>query len=378
MDRKFSIDIDNKLDIEAAEYFRSKRRKETIWIGNHTIREYGDIFVIAEAGVNHNGRLDLALKMVEEAANAGADAIKFQTFKAEQVVTEKGEMANYQRKNLGFEKSQREMLKNLELRQEFYPPIIKKCQEKNIIFLSTPHGGKESVDFLESFKIQAYKVASGDLTNYILLNKLARLKKPIILSSGMADLSEIENAVDFIYAKGSRKVVVLHCTSSYPSREEDINLLSVRTMMEQLDTPIGYSDHTSDCRIALMAATMGICVYECHLTLDKNLSGPDHVASSTPQELKEKIEAIKLVKRVMGTGVKKPTRVELQSMIKLVRKSIVAAYDLKKNASITKEDLEAKRPGDGMSPVNFETLIGKKLLRNIAKDEQILPSDIYE
>ena len=330
------------------------------------------VFIIAEAGVNHNGKLDVALKLVDIAAAAGADAVKFQTFKAEQVVTEKGEMALYQKNNLRKVMSQREMLRQFELREEFYDPIIKHCKKKNILFLSTPHGGKESVDFLESLHIPLYKVGSGDLTNYILLRRIAETKKPIILSSGMATLKEVQDAVLFLNKKGSGPVSVLHCTSNYPCPPEEINLSSMITLMNELDVPVGYSDHSGGIQAAIMAVTLGASIYECHFTLDKKFSGPDHKASADPKELKDRIDVIRKVRIIMGSARKRPTKNEILSMRGIVRKSIVASKDMPKGHTIREDDLEAKRPGDGLSPIHYRTLIGRKISFSLKKDDQIL------
>jgi N-acetylneuraminate synthase len=344
-------------------------------IGNKIIKKGKPCFIIAEAGVNHNGRLNLALKLVDAALEAGADAVKFQTFKAEQVVTEKGVMANYQKVNLGKVESQHEMLKKLELQEKFYEPIIKRCKEKNIIFLSTPHGGVESVDFLCSLGIEAFKVGSGDLTNYLLLNRLAKTGKPLILSSGMATLTEIIGAVNFIKSRGCKKLAILHCTTNYPCLAEEVNMASMVTMMENLDIPVGYSDHTQGICAAIMAITLGATIYECHFTIDKKLPGPDHVASASSEELKDRINAIRTVKKMMGRDRKKPTESE-KKLINVVRRSLVSAGDLPMGHKLTLEDLEAKRPGDGVSPSEYEKFLGKTIKSNLQKDQQIQKSDI--
>ena len=340
------------------------------------IKEGGRVFIIAEAGVNHNQKLDLALRLIDIAAESGADAVKFQTFKVEDVTTEEGQMASYQEKNIGKVMSQREMLKGLELPEEFYQTMIQRCKEKNILFMSTPHRGKKSVDFLESLKVEAYKIGSGDLTNYILLDRVARTKKPIILSSGMATMEEVKNAIGFVRSRGNNQIVMLHCTTNYPTPPEEVNLLAMKTMMEELDTPIGYSDHTQGNQAAIMAATLGMAIYECHFTSDKTLPGPDHVASADPMELKAKIEAIRKAQVILGKSEKNPNKSEIESMLTLVRRSIVAAKDLKSGHIIAEDDLEAKRPGDGVSPVEFEEFLGKKLKNAIKKDCKIRFEDM--
>lgn len=350
--------------------------KKGFKIGNFEIKEHSRVFIIAEAGVNHNQSLDLALKLVDIAADCEADAVKFQTFKSEDVVTDTGEMASYQKRNIGHRMSQKEMLKGLELKEEFYSPIIQRCKDRGILFMSTPHGGKRSVDFLESLGVIAYKIGSGDLTNYILLNRVARTGKPIILSSGMATLDEVKDAILFVKSKGNHQIAMLHCTTNYPCPPEEVNLLAMKTMMNQLDVPVGYSDHTQGNQVAIMAATLGMAIYECHFTLDRTLPGPDHKASAKPKELKKRIKSIRDVPLILGRKEKSPNQSELESMIKLVRRSIVLTRDLSKGHVISEDDLEAKRPGGGVSPAQYEKFLGKKLKVFKKKDQKIKESDI--
>jgi N,N'-diacetyllegionaminate synthase len=349
-----------------------RKRKKLLIIHEIKIAEGSTPFIIAEAGVNHNQRLDFALQLVAIAADAGADAVKFQTFTAEQVVTTHGKMASYQVNNIGSEMTQREMLQRVELPENFYPEIIKRCNEKNILFLSTPHGGKASVDLLERLGVAAYKIGSGDLTNYLLLDYLARTKKPLILSSGMATLQEVKDAVAFVQSRGNKKIAMLHATTNYPCPPEEVNMLAMQTMMDELDVPVGYSDHTEGIQAAIMATTRGAAIYECHFTLDNSLPGPDHRASCSPQELTDRIMAIKLAKIMLGNATKQPNKSE-QPL--LIRKSIVAAKDLPAGTILTIDDLEAKRPGDGVSPVLFEQFVGKKVKRELERDEQIALTD---
>lgn len=350
--------------------------KITFTINNKEIREGGDVFVIAEAGVNHNQNLDIALQLVDIAAQSGANAVKFQTFKAEQVVIASGEMADYQKKNIGKKQSQLEMLRSLELPASYYEPIIKRCTEKNIMFMSTPHGGKQSVDLLKRFGVAVYKIGSGDLTNYILLEKIAKTQKPIILSSGMATLEEVRDAISFLRLKGNSNIAILHCTTNYPCLYKEVNLLSMKTMMEQLDVPVGYSDHTQGIEVCIMAATLGMAVYECHFTTDRSLPGPDHIASVTPDQLKERIMSIRNVPIILGSSKKKPNLSEKKSMLGLIRRSIVYTRDLEVGKIITKKDLEAKRPGNGVSPKYYEHFLGKKLIRKVRFDQQLSFEDI--
>lgn len=349
---------------------------KSLKIGGFSIREKSNIFIIAEAGVNHNGQLEMVLKLVDVAAQAGADAIKFQTFKAEDVVTQEGQMASYQEKNIGKKLSQQEMLKSLELPEGFYSAIIQRCQEKNILFMSTPHGSKKSVDFLESLGMEVYKIGSGDLTNYILLDKVAKTGKPIILSSGMANLDEVKDAIAFVRSRGNKQIAVLHCTTNYPCPPEEVNLSAMKTMMEKLDVPVGFSDHTQGNQAAIMAAALGMAIYECHFTLDKTLPGPDHVASAEPEELKSRIEAIRAAITILGNATKTPNTSEVESMVRVARRSIVAARDLAQGEILSEDDLEAKRPGVGISPTQYENFIGKRLKVGLKKDQKIQQTDI--
>lgn len=350
--------------------------KKIFKIADQTIMESGKVFIIAEAGVNHNQKLDLALKLIDAASDAGADAVKFQTFKAEQVVVEQAEMASYQKKNTGKVQSQRQMLKNLELPEEFYPKLIKRCRQKNILFMSTPHGGRESVDLLEKFNVSCYKIGSGDLTNFLLLEKVVKTGKPIILSSGMATLEEVKDTIQFLRSKGNSKIAVLHCTSNYPCPDPEVNLLAMKTMMENLDIPVGFSDHSQNTQVAIMAATMGAAIYEGHLTLDKKMSGPDQIASANPKEFTEKVKAIRNALIILGDPKKTPTREEINSMRKLVRRSIVAATNLSSGHILTAKDLEAKRPGTGISPTKYQLFLGKTLKKVLKKDQQLAVKDI--
>ncbi len=345
-------------------------------IGSRKIGYDLPVFVIAEVGVNHNQRLDLALKLIDIAVDSGADAVKFQTFKAEDVVTEVGEMAAYQKKNTGYKKTQREMLRDLELPDDFYIPIIRRCIKRGILFMSTPHGGKKSVVFLESLGVEAYKIGSGDLTNYILLDKVAKTGKPMILSSGMATFDEVKDAISFVRSRRNNQIAMLHCTTNYPCPPEEVNLLAMKKMMDELDIPVGYSDHTKGNQVAIMAATLGMALYECHFTLDKKLPGPDHIASDEPDELKDKIAAIRRVSVILGKAEKVPNESEESLMIPLVRRSIVAAANLSKGHMITEADIEAKRPGDGVSPTQYEKFLGKKLKKDVNLDQQITFKDL--
>ena len=343
-----------------------------IKIGNKIIREGNPCFIIAEAGVNHNGDIKLAKKLVDVAKEAGADAVKFQTFKAENVVTENAAMASYQKRNIKKKETQQEMLKEIELDYKDFIRLKKYCDKKKIIFLSTPHS-EDAIDFLEDL-VPVYKVGSGDLTNLPFLEKIAKKKKPIILSTGMATLSEVKEAVRTIKRAKNNKIILLHCTTNYPCSLEEVNLRAMLTLKKEFNLPVGYSDHTLGILVPVMAVTMGARVLEKHFTLDKHLPGPDHKASLEPDELKEMIKTIRNVEKTLGNGIKKPTRSE-EKIKKVARKSIVAKVDIPKGVKITKDMLDIKRPGTGIEPKYLKRIIGRKSKKNIKKDELIKLSD---
>lgn len=345
-----------------------------IKIGNKKIGNNQPTFIIAEAGVNHNGSLKNALKLVDAAKDAGADAVKFQTFKAEDVVTSVGKMAVYQRKNIGKSESQQAMLKKLELKEKFYQPIIRHCQKKKIIFLSTPHGGFNAVDFLQSLNISAFKFGSGELTNLPLLQYAAKFNKPMILGTGMANLHEVQEAVNSIKSTGNKKIIILHCTTNYPCPPAEVNLRAMQIMMKKVDALVGYSDHTLGDEVPVMAATLGACMIEKHFTLDKSMPGPDHQASADPKELKEMIEKIRYAEIILGSDIKQPNKSELP-MMKTVRKSLVALTDIKRGEKFSKNNLGIKRPGTGLAPKMYFKILGKKAKKNIIIDSLIKRND---
>lgn len=347
--------------------------KPLVSIDRFALKEHGRVFIIAEAGVNHNGELEKALQLVDAASKAGADAVKFQTFRSEDVVLKTAEMATYQQTNLGRKISQLEMIRSFELDAKYWPKIVARCQQRGILFLSTPHGGRRSVDLLESLGVVAYKIGSGDLTNYILLERVAKTRKPIVLSTGMATLEEVRDAVRYIRSKGNKHIILLHATTNYPCPLEEVNLLAMVTMMKELDVPIGFSDHTTNDLSAIAATAFGAAVYECHFTLDKRLPGPDHVASVDPEELKRRIQAIRQTQVLLGNGEKIPTRSERKSMIKIVRKSLVYEHDLQAGYVLKPEDLEAKRPTGGISPIHYEEFLGRPLKIAVKKDQLAYP-----
>lgn len=344
-----------------------------IKIGNKLIGRNKSVFVIAEAGVNHNGKLNLALKLIDAAKDAGADAVKFQTFKAEDVVTAQGKMAGYQKKNTGKSESQLAMIKKLEIRKG-WRKIANYCKKKNIIFLSSPHGGFNSVDLLESLGVPAFKFGSGELTNLPLLEYAAKLNKPIILGTGMATMEEIKKAISCIKKTGNNKIIVLHCTTNYPCSFNEVNLRAMQTMMRELNVLTGYSDHTLSTQVPIMAATMDACVIEKHFTLSKKMPGPDHIASLEPEELKKMVSEIRNVEVILGKNKKGPVRSELQ-YIPLVRKSLVALKNIKKGELLSKNNIGIKRPGTGLAPEMYSRILGKKAKRDVGKDDLIKKSD---
>ena len=329
--------------------------------------------IIAEAGVNHNGCTDIAKKLIDKAVEAGVDAIKFQTFKAENLVTKNAPKATYQKNSTG-DGSQLDMLKKLELSLEQHTELIEYCKNKGILFLSTPFDF-ESVDLLEKFDIAMYKIGSGDLTNIPLLRYIARLRKPMIVSTGMANLGEIECAVNAIKNEGNKDIMLLHCTSNYPTAYEDVHLNSMITMKNSFDLDIGYSDHTVGIEVSIAAVAMGAKVIEKHFTLDKNMEGPDHKASLNPKELKEMVASIRNIEFALGSKEKKCRDNEKNTKL-VARKSIVAALNIKKGDVITKDNITFKRPETGLSPMYTDELIGKIATEDIMFDEQINFSNV--
>jgi N,N'-diacetyllegionaminate synthase len=343
-------------------------RKKTIEIGDKNIGDGHACFIIAEAGVNHNGRLIRAKKLVDAAVAAGADAVKFQTFKAEGVVTDKASIAPYARKNIRENPTQLQMIKRYELPYKEFKELKVYCDKKKILFLSTPHSF-DAIDFLEDL-VPAYKFGSGDLTNIPALQYAARKHKPIILGTGMATLDEVRMAIRAIHDSGNHQVIALHCTTNYPCPLNEVNLRAMLTMQNTLNCQVGYSDHTVGITVPIVAVSLGAVLIEKHFTLDKTLPGPDHVASLEPKELAQMVTAIRDINTILGSYGKKPTRSE-KELMKLVRKSIVADQDIRKGVILRRDMLGIKRPGTGLSPAYLQQLLGKKTKKSIAKDELI-------
>lgn len=343
-------------------------------IGDKHVGENEPVFVIAEAGVNHNGDIELAKQLIDIAVEAGADAIKFQTFKAKNVVTKNAPKADYQVKNTKSDESQYDMIKKLELSEEEFRELYRYSKSKGVIFLSTPFDF-ESADFLEELGVPAFKVSSTDLTNLPFLEYLAEKKKPIILSTGMGTLGEIEEAINTIKNAGNKDIILLHCITSYPAKFESLNLRAIQTLKEAFKLPVGFSDHSPGIYAPIAAVALGAVVIEKHFTLDKNLPGPDHKASLNPNELKEMISAIRLIEKALGDGIKRPTPEE-EEIKKVARRSIVVKVDIPKGAIITKEMITFKRPGTGLPPKYHNEIIGKRARRDIRADELIYWWDV--
>ena len=329
------------------------------------------VMVIAEAGVNHNGSLAMAKELVKAAADAGADFVKFQTFITELNITKNAAKADYQVKNDGDADSQFEMVKKLELSFDDFIEIYKYCQEEKIGFLSTGFD-KPSVNFLAD-KIDFYKIPSGELLNLPYLRQIASKAKPVILSTGMADLAEIKIAVQVLLSNGLslENITVLHCNTEYPTPMKDVNLLAMLHIQKELGVKVGYSDHTLGIEVPIAAVALGACVIEKHFTLDRNLPGPDHAASLEPDELKAMVRAIRNIEMaISGSGIKEPSVSELKNK-NIARKSIVAATDIAKGELFTENNLAIKRPGNGISPMEWDQVMGNAAKRDFMADELI-------
>lgn len=349
-------------------------RKKLIKIGKKLINEKSPCFIIAEAGVNHNGNLKIAKKLIDAAKSAGADAVKFQSFSAENLVTETVKLAKYQEKNLGQKETQFKMLKKLEINSKNFLELKKYCDQKKIIFLSTPHT-EDVIDWLNPL-IPAYKISSGDLTNLPFLKKIARKKKPVILSTGTATLTEVAEAIQVIKQQKNNEIILLHCTTNYPCPLKEVNLKAMLTLKKKFNLPVGFSDHTSGSLASLAAVALGAVVIEKHFTLNKNLPGPDHQASLEPKELKLLIQNIREVEIILGDPKKRPTKSE-QKIKKLIRKSLIAGIDITKGTIITQKMIQIKRPGTGLAPKYFSKIRGRKAKKNISKNALIKLDQLY-
>lgn len=329
------------------------------------------IFVIAEAGVNHNGSISIAEKMIDLAAMAGADAIKFQTFKAENVISRYAPKAEYQKINTSKKESQLEMVKKFELSQAMHRELLSYCGNKKIMFLSTPFD-LDSIDLLHKLGLKLFKIPSGEITNLPYLRKIGSLRKKLIISTGMSTLQEVKDALSILVKSGTNKkdITVLHCSTEYPTPFADVNLYAMLTIKNQLKVAVGYSDHTLGIEVALAAATLGATVIEKHFTLDKNMLGPDHKASLEPEELRMMVRGIRNIELALGSGIKCPSNSESKN-IRIARKSIVASRAIRKGERFSTFNITVKRPGTGISPMKWDSVLRRVAKKNFNFDELI-------
>ncbi len=327
------------------------------------------VFIIAEAGVNHNGRLDLALQLVDKAKEAGADCVKFQTFITENEISRYAEKAEYQKEATGNEENEFEMVKKLELSFDQFRQIEAYCREKEILFLSTPFD-LDSIDFLDGMNVFCWKIPSGEVTNLPYLMKIARTHRDIIMSTGMCEISEIEEAVHVLRKHGAGRICLLHCNTEYPTPFEDVNLNAMDEMRKRLGLPVGYSDHSLGIEVPVAAVALGACVIEKHFTLDKTMEGPDHKASLEPAELRKMVQCIRNIEKALGDGKKVPSYSEKKN-VDVVRKSIMARRSIKKGEVFTEDNLCVKRPGNGINPMRWFEIIGMTADRDYKEDELI-------
>jgi N,N'-diacetyllegionaminate synthase len=329
------------------------------------------VFIIAEAGVNHNGSVELAKQLIDVASNSGADAVKFQTFKAENLVAKNTQKAEYQKQTTDATESQFDMIKKLELDIDTHKKLITYCQEKNIIFLSTPFD-HDSIDLLSDLGLQTFKIPSGEITNLPYLRRIGSLDKQIVLSTGMSNLQEVGDALTALISSGASKenITVLHANTMYPTPMKDVNLNAMLTIQKEFDVAVGYSDHTLGIEVDIAAVAMGASCIEKHFTLDKTMEGPDHKASLEPEELKAMVNAIRNIEKALGSSEKKPSPSE-STNIDIVRKSIVASKNIQKGVLLTEKNITTKRPGNGISPMKWDEVLGSKSIKDYRVDEMI-------
>lgn len=335
------------------------------------------VYIIAEIGCNHNGDFEMAKKMVDIAKNCGVDAVKFQTFKADKLISKYAPKAEYQKKTTGDQDSQLEMTKKLELSFEEYLLLKEYCEKLNIDVFSTPFDN-ESLDFLISTNMPIYKIPSGEITNLPYLEKIGKLNKKNILSTGMATMEEIKAAVKILEAQGSTDITILHCTTEYPTPYEDLNLKVIETLKKEFPQyDIGYSDHSKGYEVPIVAASMGATIVEKHFTLDNNMQGPDHLASANPDVLERIVSGIRNIELAMGSAEKSPVESELKNRI-VARKSIIAEKNIKKGDIFTEKNITVKRPGNGISPMEWYEILGKESQFDFKEDELIIDSRFKE
>lgn len=327
------------------------------------------VFIIAEAGVNHNGSIKLAYKLIDVASASGVNAVKFQTFKAENLVSKNAQKAEYQKQTTNPSESQFNMLKKLELDANAHRRLIDYCDKKDIIFLSTPFD-YESIELLNKLKLQIFKIPSGEITNLTYLRHIGSLNKKVILSTGMSNLKEIGDAIKILINAGTLKenITVLHANTMYPTPMEDVNLRAMQTIQNKFDVAVGYSDHTLGIEVDIAAVAMGATIIEKHFTIDKTMDGPDHKSSINPEELKAMVSSIRNIEKALGSSIKKPSKSEKPNII-MARKSIVASKSIKKGELFTENNLTTKRPGTGLSPMEWDSVIGKVAKRDYQIDD---------
>lgn len=326
------------------------------------------VLIIAEAGVNHNGDINVAKRLIDEAKRCGADIVKFQTFNPKKLASKQAELADYQRDNLGIEESQEEMLSKLTLKKEDYIELANYCEEIGIKFLSTPFE-IESVHFLNNLQ-DIWKIPSGEITNYPYLVEISKTRKEVIMSTGMSTLEEVDEALEVLRKNGAGEVTLLHCTTNYSTPMKDVNLRAMITLKKHCKCRVGYSDHTKGIEIPIAAVAMGAEVIEKHFTLDRDMEGPDHKASLEPDELKNMVDAIRNIEKALGDGKKMPSETE-KTNIPIVRKSIIASKHIMKGEMLTEENLTTKRPGTGINPMKWNEVIGSKAIKEFEEDELI-------
>lgn len=327
------------------------------------------VIVIAEAGVNHNGSFELAKKMVDAAKEAGVDYVKFQTFNPKKLVSKYAEKAEYQKETTGSDETQLQMLQKLTLTEDNFLSLRDYCKEVGIGFISTPFD-LDSIAFLETFDMDFWKVPSGEVTNLPYLEAIARTKRKVVMSTGMCDMNEIQDAMEVLKKNGTTEITLLHCNTQYPTPYEHVNLSAMSTIKDTLHKEVGYSDHTQGIEVPIAAVAMGATVIEKHFTLDKNMEGPDHKASLDPTELKQMVSAIRNIEKAIGSGLKEPSSSELTNKA-VARKSIVTSREIKQGEVFSEENLTTKRPGTGISPMKWYEVIGKVAPRDFSEDEII-------
>lgn len=332
------------------------------------------VLVIAEVGVNHNGSIEIAKQLVDKAVETGVDVVKFQTFKAEKLVSKSAKQAEYQKKNMGkvADDSQYNMLKKLELSEKDHKTLIDYCHKKKVKFFSTPFD-LESIDYLHSLNLGLWKIPSGEITNYPYIKKIAQYGEPVILSTGMCELDDVTAAMNALIKNGVNReqITILHCNTEYPTPYEDVNLKAMLELQEKYQVKVGYSDHTRGIEVPIAAVALGATVIEKHFTLDRNMPGPDHKASLEPEELKAMVSAIRHIELALGNGHKTVSPSE-KNNIPIARKSIVAACHIEKGEILTEKNLSVKRPGSGLSPMRWEEVLGTKAIKDFEEEELII------